>query len=100
MIKHGSEIPPDYTLSRVTSRVILHYSDNDWLSSPIDVDRLYGKLPNVQRNHVPDKRYEFILAVEINNSINSIAMFILNLLDSSTWILYGELVQKKFCTNQ
>lgn len=59
MLKHGSETPPDYKLNRVTSRVVLHYSDNDWLSSPIDVDRLYAKLPNVQRNHVPDRRYEF-----------------------------------------
>lgn len=56
MIKHGSAIPPDYKLHRVTSRVILHYSDNDWLSSPIDVDRLYAKLPNVERNHIPDER--------------------------------------------
>lgn len=59
MLKHGSETPPDYKLNRVTSRVVLHYSDNDWLSSPIDVDRLYAKLPNVQRNHVPDRRYGF-----------------------------------------
>lgn len=57
MIKHGSITPPDYNLSNVKSRVILHYSDNDWLSSPIDVDRLYAKLPNAQINHIPDERY-------------------------------------------
>lgn len=56
MMKHGRETPPDYTLSNVKSRVILHYSDNDWLSSPIDVDRLYAKLPNAQINHIPDER--------------------------------------------
>lgn len=57
MMKHGRETPPDYNLKNVTARVILHYADNDYLSSPIDVDRLYAKLPNVERNHVPDRRY-------------------------------------------
>lgn len=58
MAKHGNETPPDYNLKNVLARVILHYSDNDWLSSPIDVKRLYGELPNVEKNHIPDERFE------------------------------------------
>lgn len=45
-------------MSKVSSRVILHYSDNDWLSSPIDVQRLYAKLPNSEMHHIPDEKFE------------------------------------------
>lgn len=58
MNKHGFYVPPDYNLKNVLARVILHYSDNDWLSAPIDVERLYAQLPNVEKNHIPDKRFE------------------------------------------
>lgn len=58
MDKHGSQIPPEYNLKNVLARVILHYSDNDWLASPIDVERLYGQLPNVEKNHIPDALFE------------------------------------------
>lgn len=75
MIKHGSVTPPDYDLSNVKSRVILHYSDNDWLSSPIDVDRLFAKLPNAQINHIPDERYKVFFGCQNpkipNQKVNS-----------------------------
>lgn len=58
MDKYGRPTPPDYNLNNVQARVILHYSDNDWLSAPVDVERLYKKLPNAEINHIPDKKYE------------------------------------------
>lgn len=67
MAKYGSVTPPDYNLDNVRARVILHYSDNDWLSAPVDVERLHAKLPNSERNHIPDKRFEhmdFVWGIE------------------------------------
>lgn len=58
MRSYGSVTPPEYNLENVVSRVILHYSDNDWLSSPIDVQRLHTKLPNAEMNHIPDEKFE------------------------------------------
>lgn len=52
------ENPPDYNLKNVHARVILHYSDNDWLSAPIDVARLHAQLPNAEKNHIPDEKFE------------------------------------------
>lgn len=34
-------------LSEITAPVYLHYSDNDWLASPKDVDELSSKLGNL-----------------------------------------------------
>lgn len=56
--KYGSIIPPEYNLANVVAPVILHYSDNDWLASSIDVERLYRKLPNAKLQPVPDRTYE------------------------------------------
>lgn len=39
--------PPDYDLDKVTAPGYLFYSTNDWISSPVDVDRLYSQLKNV-----------------------------------------------------
>lgn len=64
MSKYGSATPPDYALNNVRARVILHYSDNDWLSAPIDVERLHAKLPNAERHHIPDKKFEVIIVIE------------------------------------
>lgn len=58
MRKYEAPSPPDYNLGNVFARVILHYSDNDWLSSPIDVQRLYSRLPNAELNHIPDEKFE------------------------------------------
>lgn len=64
MAKYGNVTPPDYALNNVRARVILHYSDNDWLSAPIDVERLHAKLPNAERHHIPDKKFEVIIVIE------------------------------------
>nr|CAD7418550.1 unnamed protein product [Timema poppensis]CAD7418902.1 unnamed protein product [Timema poppensis]CAD7419384.1 unnamed protein product [Timema poppensis] len=47
VLKYGSLDPPDYDLSKVNAPVALHYSNNDWLASPTDVDALESELPNV-----------------------------------------------------
>ncbi|XP_049837009.1 lipase 3-like [Schistocerca gregaria] len=45
-LEYGSISPPDYDLSKVTAKVVLHYSNNDWCAGVKDVDRLYEELPN------------------------------------------------------
>ncbi|XP_049768597.1 lipase 3-like [Schistocerca cancellata] len=44
--KYGSFWPPDYDISKITAKVALHYSNNDWCAALQDVDRLYKELPN------------------------------------------------------
>ncbi|KAI5640872.1 alpha/beta hydrolase fold domain-containing protein [Phthorimaea operculella] len=44
---YGSDPPPAYELSRVTTPVQLFYSENDWLSDPRDVQQLAAELPDV-----------------------------------------------------
>ncbi|XP_011498523.1 PREDICTED: lipase 3-like [Ceratosolen solmsi marchali] len=44
--KYGKVGPPTYNLKNVKAPVSLHYSINDWLSHPNDVQSLYSKLPN------------------------------------------------------
>lgn len=70
MLRYGRPTPPDYNLSNVVSRVILHYSDNDWLNSPIDVARLYAKLPNAKRSHVSDRKYAFFFFHMLTEFLN------------------------------
>nr|CAD7609807.1 unnamed protein product [Timema genevievae] len=45
---YGSLTPPDYDLSKITAPVFLHWSDNDLMADPKDVQELNGKLPNVK----------------------------------------------------
>lgn len=47
LIEYGSIRPPKYDLSKITAPVALHYSSNDWLAEPIDVEELHRGLPNV-----------------------------------------------------
>jgi len=46
MMKYGSLSPPDYHLERVTAKVAIHYSTNDWLADPRDIEKLHQKLAN------------------------------------------------------
>lgn len=39
--------PPAYKLKNVRCKVVLHYSENDWLATPEDVEELQQRLPNV-----------------------------------------------------
>lgn len=46
--EYGSLRPPVYDLRKVWAPVVLHYSLNDWLADPRDVQRLQRELGNVQ----------------------------------------------------
>lgn len=59
--KYGSIDPPEYKLNLVTTSVHLFYSDNDWLSNPIDVDKLSKKLGNIPEMYkVPYKDFNHL----------------------------------------
>lgn len=45
--RYDSINPPDYIISNVRAKVALHYSINDWLATPEDVEKLHQRLPNV-----------------------------------------------------
>lgn len=44
--KYNQPFPPDYKLDLIRAPVTLHYSLNDWLSAPDDVQKLIGELGN------------------------------------------------------
>lgn len=46
-IKYGSFTPPAYNLSAIRTPIFLHYADNDWLSTPKDVDKLSKSIKSV-----------------------------------------------------
>ena len=45
--RYNSVTPPEYKLENVRNKVALHYSQNDWLATPKDVETLHHKLPNM-----------------------------------------------------
>lgn len=47
LLKYKSKSPPNYKLGNVKAKVALHYSKNDWLAKPKDVENLAKQLPNV-----------------------------------------------------
>ncbi|KAG6444048.1 lipase 3 [Manduca sexta] len=44
---YGSFKPPAYNLNAIRTPIFLHYADNDWLSTPKDVDRLSKDIKSV-----------------------------------------------------
>lgn len=42
--KLGPKIPPNFNLSRITAPISIHFSTNDALTDPIDVNRLISQL--------------------------------------------------------
>lgn len=44
---YNSVTPPEYNFANVGNKVALHYSQNDWLATPLDVEHLHLQLPNV-----------------------------------------------------
>ncbi|CAH0401476.1 unnamed protein product [Chilo suppressalis] len=71
--RYGTAKPPDYPLRDISCPVSLVYSDEDWLSHPIDVDRLYNELGNVIDIYNvpfhPFNHLDFILAKDFNTLI-------------------------------
>lgn len=65
---YGRPDPPPYNLTAVRAPVALHYSLNDWLSEPQDVQRLQRELGNVVGGFVtPDPKFnhfDFVWAIE------------------------------------
>lgn len=58
MDKYSKATPPKYDTTAITSRLALHYSDNDWLSAVSDVDKLGNKVQNlVGKYRVPDSKF-------------------------------------------
>ncbi|XP_072932991.1 lipase 3-like [Epargyreus clarus] len=51
ILEYNTFSPPDYDLNGITVPIILFYSDNDWLSHPIDVATLKEHLPNVHKSY-------------------------------------------------
>lgn len=47
LFKYKSKSPPNYKLGNIKAKVALHYSKNDWLAKPEDVEHLAKQLPNV-----------------------------------------------------
>lgn len=58
---YQSLYPPEYDLEKITAPIYLIYSLNDWMSSEIDVNRLYKKLANCRGKFVvADKNFNHL----------------------------------------
>lgn len=58
MDRYAKATPPKYDTTKITSRVAMHYSDNDWLAAVVDVDKLANKVQNlVGKYRVPDAKF-------------------------------------------
>lgn len=68
IIRYGSLIPPKYNLGNVRAPVSLYYSSNDFLSEPVDVEKLWHGLRNpVHKIHVADPRFnhfDYVWAID------------------------------------
>lgn len=59
--KYGTPRPPKFDLKKVTARVFLHYSGNDWLSSEVDAVRISKEIGNLaELRKVPDPLFNHI----------------------------------------
>lgn len=68
VFEYGSIIPPTYNLAAIRAPVALHYSLNDWLAEPVDVQQLLRGLGNVVGGFVTaDPRFnhfDFLWAID------------------------------------
>lgn len=60
--RYGTAKPPSYNLNEISVPISLYYSNNDWWAALDDVDRLKGKLLNVQMSTflVPNPKWGHI----------------------------------------
>jgi lysosomal acid lipase/cholesteryl ester hydrolase len=72
-IKYGTFKPPAYNLSAINIPVFLHYSDNDWLATPEDVNRLSKEIKTtVGKYRVPEAKFnhiDFVFAIDVKTYI-------------------------------
>ncbi|CAG9784621.1 unnamed protein product [Diatraea saccharalis] len=70
---YGSFKPPTYNLSAISTPIFLHYSDNDWLASPKDVDTLSKEINSVVGKYrVPMAKFnhvDFVFAIDAKKLI-------------------------------
>ena len=43
--------PPQYDVTKMKTPAVLYYAAKDWLSDPIDVNKLIPKIPNLVASH-------------------------------------------------
>ncbi|XP_063529114.1 lipase 3-like [Cydia strobilella] len=71
--KYGTFKPPPYDLSNIRTPVFLHYADNDWLSTPNDVDKLLREVKSaVGKFKVPLPKFnhlDFVFAIDAKKLI-------------------------------
>ncbi|CAH0404644.1 unnamed protein product [Chilo suppressalis] len=81
---YGTFKPPTYNLTAIRTPIFLHYSDNDWLATPEDVDRLSKEIKTVIGKHrVPMAKFnhvDFVFAIDVkkllyNRVVNIMAQF-------------------------
>ncbi|KAL0848934.1 hypothetical protein ABMA28_013329 [Loxostege sticticalis] len=83
-LKYGTFKPPAYDLHAIRAPIYLHYSDNDWLAAPQDVDRLSREIKTVVGKYrVPMAKFnhiDFVFAIDAkkliyDRMINIMALF-------------------------
>ncbi|KAH8359978.1 hypothetical protein KR093_009844 [Drosophila rubida] len=70
---YGSEIPPDYPVEKITSKVYLWYGFNDNLAAVEDVLALADRLPNKEMRPMEDLLWnhgDFALNMEVRKYLN------------------------------
>lgn len=61
LLKYRRTSPPEYNLNNVKAPVAIYYSQNDWLSTVADVERLFPRLPNLIKSYlVPHEKFNHI----------------------------------------
>lgn len=80
---YGTFKPPPYNLSAIRTPIFLHYSDNDWLATPEDVDKLSKEINTiVGKYRVSMKKFnhiDFVFAIDAKKLIYDRIMKIMTL---------------------
>lgn len=59
--RYGQVEPPNYNLTKITTPIVLYWSDSDAISSPLDIAMLILQLPSVVLDYnIPDEKFNHI----------------------------------------